>query len=349
MTAYTVIPAPELNRQLDHALVAIAQDITAWSLPGLAGVVLGGGYGRGEGGVRHTPQGDKLYNDLDFFVFGDHASRSQIQDIQAALHVISRTWHERLGVDVDFGPVKNLPDLRRVSSTLMYQELLRGWRPVWGDFNLANWLPALEPQEIPFTEAVRLLLNRGMGLVFAGEKLLGDASDEDFIVRNMNKAVLGSGDALLLAAGQYRWSGQERVRAFADYANANGLAEEFSAAYSAAFQYKLEPDPVLPPAPLERWKFCRRFYLEAVRLVAGADQHGQPDAVGRRLSARASSERSIRHLLRWLLGARSLRPLSCLFDEPVVTALARLFALLSANEGPQPCPPALLRLWRRFN
>ncbi|MBP1583268.1 MAG: hypothetical protein J6866_04865, partial [Victivallales bacterium] len=58
---YTGVPAPELNRQLDLALTAMANDISALNLPGIAGVVLGGGYGRGEGGVRHTPQGDKLY------------------------------------------------------------------------------------------------------------------------------------------------------------------------------------------------------------------------------------------------------------------------------------------------
>ena len=346
---YTGVPAPELNRQLDLALTAMANDISALNLPGIAGVVLGGGYGRGEGGVRHTPQGDKLYNDLDFFVFGNQASRRQKQDTERALKDISRTWKERLGIDVDFSPVKNLTALSRVSSTLMYQELLRGWRPVWGDVRLEDWIPALEPQEIPFTEAVRLLLNRGMGLVFAGEKLAGNSREEDFIVRNMNKAVLGCGDALLLAAGKYCWTGRERVTAFNAYAKAQAIQEEYADAYSAAFNYKLEPEPVLPPAPLEHWASCRRFYLETVRRVAGATQEDNPDEVSRLLGEKASGERSFRNFLRWLLGTKTLRPLPRLFDAPVVTALASLFELLSAHEAPPPCPPQLYRVWQRFN
>src|SRR5580700_436722 len=35
----------------------------------LAAIVLGGGYGRGEGGVLKTASGDKPYNDLEFYVF----------------------------------------------------------------------------------------------------------------------------------------------------------------------------------------------------------------------------------------------------------------------------------------
>src|SRR5580658_4912604 len=35
----------------------------------LAAIVLGGGYGRGEGGVLRTETGDQPYNDLEFYVF----------------------------------------------------------------------------------------------------------------------------------------------------------------------------------------------------------------------------------------------------------------------------------------
>ena len=35
----------------------------------LEAVVLGGGYGRGEGGVLKTEAGDRFYNDLEFYVF----------------------------------------------------------------------------------------------------------------------------------------------------------------------------------------------------------------------------------------------------------------------------------------
>ena len=44
--------APELDRALADALAAIGAEIGAMRVPSLAGVVLGGGYGRGEGGAR---------------------------------------------------------------------------------------------------------------------------------------------------------------------------------------------------------------------------------------------------------------------------------------------------------
>ena len=44
--------APELDRALADALAAIGAEIVAMRVPSLAGVVLGGGYGRGEGGPQ---------------------------------------------------------------------------------------------------------------------------------------------------------------------------------------------------------------------------------------------------------------------------------------------------------
>ena len=104
---FTVIPSPRIEELLKGTLAGIAADIGALKLPGLRAVVLGGGYGRGEGGVLHTEQGDALYNDLDFFVFASGAGRALRARIDRALRELSRPWTEKLGVAVDFGPVKN--------------------------------------------------------------------------------------------------------------------------------------------------------------------------------------------------------------------------------------------------
>ena len=150
--AYTLVPSPRIAELLDRALVGIAADIGALKLPGLRAVVLGGGYGRGEGGVLHTASGDALYNDLDFFVFSSGAGRALRDRIDRALRELAGPWTEKLGVAVDFGPVKNCGTLKKVASTLMFQELLRGWKPVWGTPELADWIPALDPRELPFSE-----------------------------------------------------------------------------------------------------------------------------------------------------------------------------------------------------
>ena len=43
---------PELDRLVDDACAEMGREIDSLSIPRLAGVVLGGGSGRGEGGVR---------------------------------------------------------------------------------------------------------------------------------------------------------------------------------------------------------------------------------------------------------------------------------------------------------
>ena len=53
----------------------------------------------------------------------------------------------------------------------MMQELKRGYHLVYGEDLLNEYLPELPAEELPFSEACRLLLNRGMGLMLAGEKI----------------------------------------------------------------------------------------------------------------------------------------------------------------------------------
>ncbi|MBQ7695422.1 MAG: hypothetical protein IJT50_09900 [Lentisphaeria bacterium] len=344
---FTVVPSPRIEELLKTALAGIAADIGALELPGLRAVVLGGGYGRGEGGVLHTETGDALYNDLDFFVFASGAGRALMDRIDRALRELARPWTEKLGVAVDFGPVKNCGTLKKVASTLMFQELLRGWKPVWGTPELEKWIPAADSRELPFSEAARLLLNRGMGLVFAGERLRAGDTDADFIVRNMNKALLGAGDALLIAAGEYRWRGPERVNRFRAWAAEEKLPAEYVALYEKAFRFKLEPLPVLPEDPGSQWRKCREFYLDAVRRAAGVRNDAD---VSRGLSRRAAKEGSLKELLRWARRTFGVRPGRAMFEPPVVTLLGRVFGLLAGAEEELPlCPPELRRLWSVFN
>lgn len=344
---YTAVPSPELDALLDSVLAEIARELDRIRPSGLAAVVLGGGYGRGEGGVLHTAAGDRLYNDLDFFVFTDGAGRRDRRRLGAQLRKIGEALEPRLGIAVDFSPAKDLSSLAKVSRTLMFQELLHGWKPVWGAADLVRRIPGLDPSELPYTEAVRLLLNRGMGLVFAGERLARGEEDADFIVRNMNKALLGCGDALLLAGGKYRWRGAERVAAIAGSAG-NGMPAGFADAYAEAFRRKLEPTPVLPAEPARRWRECRDFYLAAVRLVAGADAGAGCGEVASGLRRRAADARSLKHFFRWLIRARGVRPGS-LAEDPVVTVLIVLYGLLAGAAEFPACPRGLYGLWLRFN
>ena len=126
-------------------------------------VVLGGSYGRGDGGVRIDRENGILYNDLDFFVFAREKSASA----QSQLKEISEKYEHELKVDVDFSAVMTVKDIRKNASRLMMQELKRGYHLVCGEDLLAEYLPEIPAEKLPFSEACRLLVNRGMGLLFA--------------------------------------------------------------------------------------------------------------------------------------------------------------------------------------
>lgn len=349
MGRYTLIPDADVEATLDRVLPEIGAEIGALKLPELRAAVLGGGYGRGEGGVLHTPEGGRLYNDLDFFVFSENAGPEERARIDGELKTVSARWEKELGVAVDFGPVKNLSSLSKVSRTLMYQELLRGWLPVWGEVELKDWLEELESDRVPYSEAARLLLNRGMGLIFAGEYLSQGKADADFIVRNMNKAVLGGGDSLLIAERKYSWKGLDRVRAYRDHVSVAGLPEEYAVMYEKAFHWKMEPETVLPSDPAGAWRKCRRFYLDSVCLCAGVGVGAEPRAVIAGLRKRSMCERSLKNALRWLVRGRSLRSAAAFFDPPVVSMLEKVYMLLAGNERYAVLPPSLYRLWTIFN
>ena len=348
-TRYTLIPDAAVETALNCAIEGIATDIEKLHLPKLRAVVLGGGYGRGEGGVRHTPEGGKLYNDLDFFVFSEGADSSAAARIDRSLKKLAEPWEKKLGIAVDFGPSKNPDSLKSVSHTLMFQELLRGWQPVWGHADLEQWIPALEAADLPYSEAVRLLLNRGMGLVLAGNFLKEGKNDADFIVRNMNKAVLGGGDAQLIASGTYCWSGRDRVTAFADHVRREKLPDEYAVFYEKAFQWKLEPEPVLPADPAGTWRRCRSFFLDSVCLCAGVPAGTSARTAAARLHDRAGKERSLKNALRWVVRSKSLRGPDTFFDPPVVMVLSLLYAELAKSDAFADPPQKLYQLWHIFN
>lgn len=73
----------------------------------------------------------------------------------------------------------------------------------------------LNSAAIPLSEATRLLFNRCTGLLLVREKLSQltyTSADADFMGRNLAKAQLALGDALLAVHGKYHWSCRERNR-----------------------------------------------------------------------------------------------------------------------------------------
>jgi hypothetical protein len=322
---------PELDLRVEDACAAIGREVEMLAIPRLAGVVLGGGYGRGEGGVIEEC---RLSNDLDFFaITEDGASAAEIAAIAAALEPISKEWTARIGINVDF-TVRTPWRIKHDERRLMIQELVRGYFDVAGERGetLFSAIRRIDAAEIPWTEAVRLMMNRGMGLMLAhgemedgemgnGERGTGNGErGSDFIVRNINKCVLGAGDARLIARRAYAWRLAERASALGDRL------------YAQAAEWKTSPrtDGVCD------WETARTVWLSACEEVVGvARRSGDPGL-----------SRNLFNALRWLGRRRTLGELRTIGRDPIVRILERLRPVVEAR---QPLPASLKRDWQIFN
>lgn len=183
--------------------------------PKLRGLLLAGGYGRGEGGVLHTPDGDRPYNDLEFYVFVRGIALLEERKHRQPLLDLGKQLSPEAGLTVEF-KVLTLEKLRRSPVSMFYYDLVVGHRWLIGDDALlAGCSHHHDASLIPLHEATRLLLNRSSGLLFCSERLarphFGE-SDAEFVGRNLAKARLAFGDVLLATQGLYHWSCRERHR-----------------------------------------------------------------------------------------------------------------------------------------
>jgi hypothetical protein len=189
---------PELERRLEQHLARMRQAFDAQGWRGA--LVLGGGYGRGEGGVMLEHDAMGFSNDLDYFLF-DAAPGTP--GLEAWCRQMERSESTALGIDVEIKCLR--PDaLGDPSRSMMFADLVAGHVVAAGDAGfLARWRESLDFSRIAPEEATRLLWNRGSGLFFARCQLGGDAAAMKFVIRNHAKAKLALGDAWLCLHGQY--------------------------------------------------------------------------------------------------------------------------------------------------
>jgi hypothetical protein len=210
------------------------------------GILLGGGYGRGEGGVLRTAGGDRPYNDLEFYVLLRGNTVFNEWRHRAALGRLAHHLSTGARLEVEF-KILSVAALRRQPVTMFSYDLVQGHRVVRGRPDLLRGCEHhLRAEDIPLEEATRLLFNRCSGLLFARERLdrvRFTADDADFVGRNLAKVRLALGDVVLTAAGQYHWSCRERHRRLAVLAAPEGIPclAAIRTEHAAGVAFKLHP------------------------------------------------------------------------------------------------------------
>ncbi len=209
-------------------------------------LLLGGGYGRGEGGVLSTPDGDAPYNDLEFFLLISGHPRLNERRYGAAIHALEHRMTEKIGIDVEF-KILSLEKLISSPTTMFYYDLVCGHRVTVGPTSvLSGCTHHADSTRIPSNEATRLMMNRCTGLLFAAERLaLCELKQEDldFIARNIAKAQLALGDVILAILGKYHWSCIERHQRLTTIIEPELPMTDLLAFHKDGVAFKLRPSP----------------------------------------------------------------------------------------------------------
>lgn len=259
---FTLDGSDELERHLARLCEQVRQAVLQVVAPKkLEALVLGGGYGRGQGGVQKTETGDAPYNDLEFYVFirGNHLiNELRYRD---RLLKLGDFLSPQARLHVEF-KVDSLGKLRRSPVSIFSYDLVCGHRIIWGSRTPFHGCERhSDSNSIPQSEATRLLLNRCSGLLLAQELLLKSSltvEESDFVGRNLAKAKLALGDALLTAHGKYHWDCLERSRRLRQF---NGpevptFIQQVIALHAAGVRFKLRPNRAAKPIEEFRAVHC---------------------------------------------------------------------------------------------
>jgi hypothetical protein len=242
---FTIDGSAALEQQLAALCKEVAAGVQRIVPAGkLEGLLLGGGYGRGEGGVLRTASGDAPYNDLEFYVMISGPVFLNDRKYGHAMHELGEALTPKAGIEVEL-KILSAAKLRQSPVSMFYYDLVVGHRQLLGS---ANLLAGCEHHRIadtvPLHEATRLLMNRCSGLLFAAERLKRPAftdDDADFVGRNLAKAQLAFGDVALTAHGQYHWSCLERRRRLEQFRDEVPNLTDLQRHHAEGVEFKLHP------------------------------------------------------------------------------------------------------------
>ncbi len=244
---FTLDGSDALERRLDSLCREVGQAVSR-VIPAskLEALFLGGGYGRGEGGVLKTDSGDEPYNDLEFYVFLRGNRMLNERRYRRPLDSLAEQLSLDAGIHIEF-KCDSIQRLKSSPVSMFTYDLVAGHHVVCGAPDVFQHCQHhLDSAAIPLSEATRLLFNRCTGLLLVREKLAQTThtcEDADFIGRNLAKAQLALGDAVLALNGKYHWSCRERNRRLAQLSLSEPPPNfsEIKKHHDAGVAFKLHP------------------------------------------------------------------------------------------------------------
>lgn len=243
---YTFSGSPTIESKLRELLAEIASRARDLDCLRVAdGLILIGGYGRGEGGVEQTEQGEQLHNNLDLLLVTRLKPTSErVREFMERFDEELQMLRAIYGVGLDASAV-NWAHLSRTRGTLMGYDARHGHRVVVGQRDLLGKMSPYLVKHIDPSQIEDLVVNRGTLLIINRVALRGqeDCTIESplghMLVKHAMKATIGYGDAWLYHRGLYDWSYVEKLRRMTQFAH---IAPWLARHYIEAGSFRLQPD-----------------------------------------------------------------------------------------------------------
>ncbi|MDE1170990.1 MAG: alkaline phosphatase family protein [Verrucomicrobium sp.] len=218
-----------VRRDLKTICAAILQET-----PDVDGILLGGSFGRGEGGVALVDGRLRAVNDYDIFV----ATRQPRSGLELGKRLAREIGIDY--VDVHYAPLR-AEDFHPTQSRF---DQRYGTQVLHGPASLLDDLPPMGAADIPLEEGHLIVFNRMAGfLTVPFEAAAAGVFPQDgrYLQNQVNKLLMALGDAWLLKWKAYDVSYEVRSRRFFYMGRAASLPEELLEAVRDAYLWKLEP------------------------------------------------------------------------------------------------------------
>lgn len=279
MTSFTASAIPAAEARVAGDLARIVEAVRGEAAAdSLLAVFLLGGYARGEGAVRTAEDGAlRGFNDYDLLLVFSAPPRQP-----ARFGELSRRLARELEIDfVDLG-LATPRDLAIAPPTLFWYELGEAHRLLWSRPGDPPQLPRFRLGDIDPAEGSRLLLNRGMALLWAGARLWSgsgpgsgsvteDPAELRFATIAAHKAVSAAGDAALLRANAYTPSQSGRQAVLANRPDLIEWATDgFLDAYARAVAFRRQPAPTASRDISALWWEAREHHERGFRAAEEA-------------------------------------------------------------------------------
>jgi hypothetical protein len=242
--AYCVDPAGDawLRHRVEAAVGFLLDAIGARDVEGL---ILTGSLARGEASVVVEPDGCRLLGDVEFLLIV--RPRKQWREFRRGVTEIGRHASERIGdgsrFAVEYTPADASYLAERAQPSTFTFDLRQHGRVLFGNTGLIATIPAFERADIPATDAIETLMNRGIEWL-ALESTEGHEGSEYAVV----KTLLDMAGSALAFAGIYESRYADRPSALRsllserpDLANAIREPGSWLAAVESAAEVKLRP------------------------------------------------------------------------------------------------------------